>query len=350
MEIKEDRSVRTDLNAKNERDFDLHLVTFEGPDDLLNPLNWPRRRKWSQIAMMSAMTLLVYKNSSSNKSDVPMLTNIRNLATLMCAPAAPSILKELSSSDRLDETLIVSVWELGEAFGPLLIAPLSEMVGRSVVYQSANIVFLIFSLVSGFSKNMSMLIVFRFFNGIAVASVVLNPSIVGDMFIVEQRGNAMSILSLAPLLGPCLGPIAGGYISQSIGWRWIFWLAAVLAAGIEIAFVLFFRETYKVHLLREKARNLRKHTGDASYQSEHDEDMSVKSFFTSSILRPVRMMILSPMILFLSLYVSVVFAYTYIMFTTMTEVFQSRYGFSTGSAGLTFLGLGNRFFFSPFTS
>lgn len=46
-----------------------------------------------------------------------------------------------------------------------------------------------------------MLIAFRFFNGIAVASVVLNPSIVGDMFIVEERGNAMSILTVAPLLG-----------------------------------------------------------------------------------------------------------------------------------------------------
>lgn len=262
----------------------------------------------------------------------------------MCAPAAPLILKDFSSTDRLYETLLVSIWEMGEAFGPLLIAPLSEMYGRAPVYHSANVLFCIFSAASALSKDLNMLIVFRFFNGITVASVVLNPSIIGDMFITEQRGSAMSILTLAPLLGPVLGPVIGGYLSQSIGWRWLFWLAAIVAAAIEIVFAFFFRETYKVQILRHKAKMLRRQTGDQSYRSDHDTTFSAKTFLTTSIIRPVRMMILSPMIFFLSLYVAVVFAYTYILFTTMTEVFQDNYGFSTGSASLTFLGLGNDVF------
>lgn len=261
----------------------------------------------------------------------------------MIAPAGPRILKDLSSEKSLYQILLVSIWELGEGFGPILIAPLSELVGRAPIYNGANILFCIMSLVSGFSSNMSMLIAFRFLNGIAVASVVLNPSIVGDMFITEERGSAMSILSLAPLLGPVLGPIAGGYLSETIGWRWVLWLAASFAAVIEIAFAILFRETYKVQILRKKARRMRKQTGNHLYRSEYDQKVDLKSLTISSIGRPLRMMILSPMIFLLSLYTSVVFAYTYVVFTTMTEIFQTNYGFSTGSASLTFLGLGEHF-------
>ena len=276
------------------------------------------------------------------------MIKFRNLATLTCAPAAPLILKDLSSSNQIDETLLVSIWEFGEAFGPLLIAPLSEMYGRAPLYHGANVLFCIFSVVSAVSSNMDMLIVFRFFNGIAVASVVLNPSIIGDMFITEQRGSAMSILTLAPLLGPVLGPVTGGYISKSIGWRWLFWLAAILAAAIEFGFAFFFRETYKVQILRRKAKVLRRETDDPSLRSEYDMNFTMKTFLTSSIIRPARMLILSPIIFLLSFYVAVVFAYTYILFTTMTEVFEDRYGFSTGSASLTFLGLGVGFFIGMF--
>ena len=222
------------------------------------------------------------------------------------------------------------------------------MYGRAPVYHGANILFCIFSLASGVSSNMNMLVAFRFFNGIAVASVVLNPSIIGDMFITEQRGSAMSIMTLAPLLGPVLGPVAGGYISQSIGWRWLFWLAAIFAAAIEIGFAFFFRETYKVQILRRKAAILRKETGDPLFKSQHDTNFSAKTFLTTSLIRPARMLILSPIIFLLSFYVSIVFAYTYILFTTMTEIFQDRYGFSTGSASLTFLGLGVGFIIGMF--
>lgn len=241
------------------------LVVFKGSND---PRNWTGRQKWSIAGMISAMTLLVY--TCSLVRSIHRLTGFRNLSTLMCAPAAPLILRDFSSTDQLYETLLVSIWELGEAFGPLLIAPVSEMYGRAPVYHSANVLFCNFSIASALSKNLNMLIVFRFFNGITVAFVVLNPSIIGDMIITEQRGSAMSILTLSPLLGPVLGPGTGGYVSQSIGWRWLFWLAAIFAAAIEIVFAFFFRETYAVQILRQRAKMLRRQTDDQSYRSDHD--------------------------------------------------------------------------------
>ena len=52
------------------------------------------------------------------------------------------------------------------------------------------------------------------------------------------------------------------------------------------------------------------------------------------------MLFLSPILFLLSVYMSIVFAYTYVLLTNITEVFQSTYGFSTGSASLVFIGLG----------
>ena len=258
----------------------------------------------------------------------------------MCAPAAPLILREFSSNNQLYQTLLVSIWELGEAFGPLFIAPLSEIYGRAPVYNVVNIFFCIFSIAGAVSTNIHMFIAFRFLNGITVGAIVLNPSIVGDLFVTEKRGNAMAIEGIAPLIGPVLGPVIGGYVSQAIGWRWLFWLAAIVAGVTEIGFLAFFRETYKVRILEIKAARLRKSTGDDSYRSVHHVTHTMVGFLTVSVMRPARMLVLSPVIFLLGLYVALVYAYTYVLLTTLTEVFETKYGFSTGSASLTFLGLG----------
>jgi MFS family permease len=45
-----------------------------------------------------------------------------------------------------------------------------------------------------------------------------------DMFRSEERGAAMALWSIGPLLGPVIGPIGGAYLGQAKGWRWDFWL------------------------------------------------------------------------------------------------------------------------------
>lgn len=59
-----------------------------------------------------------------------------------------------------------------------------------------------------------------------------------------------------------------------------------------------------------------------------------------SISRPIKLLFLSPIVFFVSLFCSVAYSYMYILFTTFTTVFQSIYGFNAGEAGLAYLGLG----------
>ena len=251
---------------------------------------------------------------------------------------APQILEEFHSNSGSYLTLLVSIWELGEIVGPLLVAPISELYGRLPVYHVGNILFVACSIGAALSTNISMLIAFRFLGGMSVVSLTLNPGVVGDLFAVEHRGGAMAIMGLTPILGAMSGPIVGSYLGQA-GWRWTFWLPAILAGVLEVLFAAVYRETYPVRILAQKAERLRRETGNPEKRSQYDKGESATALFQKALLRPIKTLISSPTALILSLYVSVVYGYSYLILTTITEVFEGVYGFPERSVGLVFLGL-----------
>lgn len=125
-------------------------------------------------------------------------------------------------------SFVVSVYILGFAIGPLVIAPISELYGRRHVYNVCNLLFIIFSIACAVSTNMDMLIVFRFFAGCAGASpLTIGAGTIADMMPIEKRAGAMAIWAMGPLLGPILGPVCAGYLVQAKGWRWVFWILAI---------------------------------------------------------------------------------------------------------------------------
>ncbi|KAI9650700.1 hypothetical protein NHQ30_000722 [Ciborinia camelliae] len=304
-------------------EIDNHTIDFEGPDDQSNPLNWPLWYKWTLIIVLSSVN------------------TIANLATVLCLPAAPQILRDFHTNDNIYITIIASIWELGEAVGALLTSPLSEIFGRAPVYNVTNTIFVVFSIASGLSTSPGMLIGFRFLNGMGDASISLNSSIAGDLFVQEERGLPIAILSFPPLIGPVLGPIIGGYLTQSAGWRWAFWFSAITGGVFEIAFFFVFRETYAPKILRNKAQKLRKETGNMNYHSRFDFDTRAPGIkiLRDGLVRPVSMFFSSPSVFILSIQVSIAYGYMYILFTTLTPVFEQTYGFSQGAAGLSFIGL-----------
>ena len=84
----------------------------------------------------------------------------------MLAPALPDLQQEFHITSDFDAYLIMSIFLLAYAIGPFLLAPLSEMYGRVVVLQSANMVYLIFNTVCGFAQTREQILVFRFLSGI----------------------------------------------------------------------------------------------------------------------------------------------------------------------------------------
>jgi multidrug resistance protein len=149
----------------------------------------------------------------------------------MFAPGIPKIMVEFQESSSTTATFVLSVYILGFAFGPLIVAPLSEMYGRSPMYHAGNIMFTIFSVGAALSNGIGMLMAFRFLMGLAGSvPITIGSGTIADVLPVEMRGRGMAVWALGPLLGPCIGPIAGGYLIAAAGWRWVYWLITIVVS------------------------------------------------------------------------------------------------------------------------
>ena len=105
----------------------------------------------------------------------------------MVAPALSSIAKEFAITNEVESQLVLSIFVLAYAIGPLFLGPLSEMYGRVPVLQLANLWYLVFNIACGASKTRGQMIAFRFLSGfggsapLAVCDLsVQNPKNIAD--------------------------------------------------------------------------------------------------------------------------------------------------------------------------
>lgn len=151
----------------------------------------------------------------------------------MFAPGVPDVMKEFNSNNEQLASFVVSIYILGYAFGPLAVAPLSELYGRLPIYHVCNILFVVFTIACALSTNLSMLIGFRFLEGLfGSCPLTIGGGTIADMIVQEKRGGVIAIWALGPLMGPVVGPVTGGYLSQAKGWRWVFWVIAMAVSNL----------------------------------------------------------------------------------------------------------------------
>jgi hypothetical protein len=155
---------------------DPDLVDWDGPTDPHNPLNWSSWKKFSNLFVLSMMTFLT------------------PLASSMFAPGVPQLMHDFDSSSTLLATFVVSVYVLGFAVGPLIVAPLSELYGRLAIYHTCNIGFIVFTIACAYAPNITSFIIFRFFQGCwGVAPLTIGGGTIVDMVPAERRGRIMSV-------------------------------------------------------------------------------------------------------------------------------------------------------------
>lgn len=100
------------------------------------------------------------------------------------------------------------------------------------------------------------------------------------------------------------------------------------------ALTLLLNETYPLTLLSPKAATLHKTNADLAYKSILTSTLPLKVVFKNALIRLLKLLFLSPIVTIL------IYGLLYLLFTTITLIFQGQYSFSIGSAGLTCLGLG----------
>jgi MFS family permease len=255
---------------------------------------------------------------------------------------------DLSGSDDVSSStnaLLITIWELGEAAGPLFIAPLSEVFGRYPVMNGCNIAFILSSILAATSQSTQLFIVARMLTGLAVAPTVLSPAIIGDMFESEKRGSAMSLIMLAPLIGGACGPAISGAIAQALGWRMSLFIAAGLATCCEVLYLTCSRETYKMSILRRRTAKLQRESGEFAAVDEGVSRHENVKKLRQSITRPFVVLFDSRVLLLLSLYGSVAFSYFYVMSISLPIILQEVYGFTPAQIGLAFLAFSKCLFY-----
>ncbi len=107
----------------------------------------------------------------------------------------------------------------------MLFGQLADRYGRLTIYRIGLILFMITSLLCGFSPSIHWLIVFRGFQGLGAAMMQATAiAVITTRLQKREMTQAVSILTMLMGLGPALGPVVGGFLLSTIGWQWIFWI------------------------------------------------------------------------------------------------------------------------------
>ena len=164
---------------------------------------------------------------------------IAALEATVVGTAMPTVIASLGGINRyswvfsaylVTSTVTVPVW-----------GKLSDLYGRRLLYQIGIGVFLFGTLLSGLSGTMTQLIVFRAVQGLGAGALIpLGMTIIGDIFTVEERARMQALFSGVWGLSSVIGPVIGGFITDQISWRWVFFvnLPIGVAAAMIIGFAL----------------------------------------------------------------------------------------------------------------
>ncbi|GAA6036911.1 hypothetical protein NBRC10512_001275 [Rhodotorula toruloides] len=319
---------------------DPFLVTLKGREHL-SPHTWSVWYRWALTALAGFLVLNATFASSAPSNLIP------------------SIIGHFHVSQEVG-VLLIAIFVAGYCVGPLFWGPLSERYGRRLVFLVVWPPYIGFQIGCALAPNIGSLIVFRFLGGCFAASPLTNSGgVIADLWDAERRGDAMAIFALMPFAGPALAPIISGFMQvTSTNWRWIFWVLTAFAGLCGILLVAFLPETYVPVILQAEARRLRKETGDSRYHAELDikKEGGIKATLQRTVLKPFVMAAQEPMLLIITIYMSLVYGVVYLLFEAIPIVFEGKHGLNGGESGLVFLALltggvigvcGYIFYFNP---
>ncbi|PBK95806.1 MFS general substrate transporter [Armillaria gallica] len=304
---------------------DLYLVTWleNDPED---PRNWSPAWRW-YLTLVSALAVISVA-----------------FASAVITGDFEGIEEEFQVGEVVT-ALSVSLMVCGFGLGPLIISPLSELYGRRPLWVIPTFLYLIFNIPCALAKNIQTLLICRFFCGIfASGPLTLAGSTISDIWDNNERGFAIALFAAAPYGGAALGPLVGGFIGVTVGWRWILWVNMIFA-GVVFLFCLTIPETFAPVLLQKRAAKLRSRTGRDDIVTEQEIfRTSFADLITDTLIRPFGMLVTEPILLLMSLFIALIYGLLYAFFFSFPVVFGEDYGYNNGITGLmfcsVFIGLG----------
>lgn len=178
--------------------------------------------QWEKYTIVIAVSCLAFFSSIS----VPIYL-----------PALPELETKFNVSTELINLTVV-IYTLFQGLAPSFWSPLADEFGRRPVYLACCIVYIGACVGLALARNYGMLMGFRALQAMGMASTVaIGSGVCGDLTQRKDRGRYVALFSGITLIGSAVGPLIGAGLTNSFGWRAVFWFL-VIAAGACFVFVI----------------------------------------------------------------------------------------------------------------
>ncbi|RAL12174.1 putative MFS transporter [Aspergillus homomorphus CBS 101889] len=203
------------------------IILSPQPDDSANdPLNWPVWRRDAALISLGFYCLM-------GGGMTPIL-----------AAGFSQVASEYGVTTQ-KVAYTTGLYMLGLGIGSVVMSPTAILFGKRPVYLLGATLFILSAVWCALSPNYPSLVVARVFQGIAVSPVECLPSAtIAEIFFLHERAYRVGIYTLLLLGGKNLIPLVSAAIISNLGWRWVFWVVAIVVGGCLALIFFFVPETF----------------------------------------------------------------------------------------------------------
>lgn len=271
------------------------------------------------------------------------------LSTQIYLPALNSVASDLEVTDS-EVNLTITTYMIFQGIIPMFVGSLADGGGRRPAYIVCFVIYIAANIGIALAPNYGAVLALRCLQSAGSSpTVALCSAVVADVATSAERGTYIGITAVPAVLAPALGPVVGGLLSQTLGWRSIFWFLTILAGVALVPIVLFFPETCRLivgdgseippPLYRTPWQVIRKTSTKAeSPPSSRQASQPKFEFKVPNVLESLLLILQKETGLLLGT-ASITFAGFYSIATAIPSQFSGRYGLSELQVGLMYLPL-----------
>ncbi|KAK4117591.1 general substrate transporter [Canariomyces notabilis] len=221
------RQIEPPTEPQKKTTKDGKIILDPQPDDSVNdPLNWPAWRR--DLALLS----------------LGLICMVGGGTTPLLAAGFTDVAHDYGV-DVHSVSLTTGLYMMGMGLGSVIFSPTAILFGKRPVYLFGAVLFMATSIWCAASPSFTSLILARILQGVAVSPVECLPSAtIAEIFFLHERAFRIGIYTLLLLGGKNLVPLASAAVIQNMGWRWVFWIVAIIVTFCGILVFFFVPETF----------------------------------------------------------------------------------------------------------